>query len=422
MRFVLILFLSLPASGASYFIDATGGNDANAGTSSGAAWKTLVHGQTNVVANDFVFLKRGETWYEAWTNRVNGITLDAYGSGALPILDGGSSNRWGVLCSSTSNTFTHNLYIRNFGGTAPPNDTGALWETDAAGTNTITDCVLDHHLTDDNVGANSGWSIVQRCTIINAFDQGVTSHGTGNAIVESCTISNCLEAFKNSTTGGQLIVNDCTIVQNTLSDVDDLTATVAVFNRCKFNGRNDASAWAFIKANEASLTFNYCVFDASHSSSGLAGPQFTTQQAPVFLNNCVFYGNGIGSIVVGTSQTLAATNCIFKDWWRAAFLNSGASFLANHCIFTNITTGTRTETQTVSTSDPKFVSASGGDFHLQAGSPGIGTGINIGLPLDLDRNAVASPPSVGVFEFNTNSVSTTMNTARAFIGRIIKSP
>ncbi len=51
--------------------------------------------------------------------------------------------------------------------------------------------------------------------------------------------------------------------------------------------------------------------------------------------------------------------------------------------------------------NPNLVSSS--DFHLQAGSPAIGAGINVGLTSDYDGHAINNPPSIGALE----SVSST---------------
>lgn len=98
MRHLLLALLLACASVAhatTYFVDQTGGNDGNAGTSSGAAWKTCA-GKVNgfaFVAGDTIQFKRGETWAEQCTNTssgngtsVNPITYTNYGTGALPIL------------------------------------------------------------------------------------------------------------------------------------------------------------------------------------------------------------------------------------------------------------------------------------------------------------------------------------------------
>ena len=83
------------AAGAStYYVDATGGNDANSGTSVDAAWKTIakVNGAT-FAAGDQILFKRGEVWRESLVPPSSGasgapIVFDAYGTGEAPTLTG----------------------------------------------------------------------------------------------------------------------------------------------------------------------------------------------------------------------------------------------------------------------------------------------------------------------------------------------
>ncbi|MBI4062752.1 MAG: right-handed parallel beta-helix repeat-containing protein [Elusimicrobia bacterium] len=80
--------------GASYYIDATSGNDSNSGLSAGLAWKSI--GKFNSFTFnpcDNIFLKRGETWKEEMVLPSSGtagrpIAISAYGNGNNPVIDG----------------------------------------------------------------------------------------------------------------------------------------------------------------------------------------------------------------------------------------------------------------------------------------------------------------------------------------------
>ena len=94
-----IFFLSLTACGggggsspstqATYYVDSTEGNDNNSGTDSSTPWQTLEKlNSTTFSPGTIIRLKRGETWYEQLTISDSDITIDAYGTGDLPVIDG----------------------------------------------------------------------------------------------------------------------------------------------------------------------------------------------------------------------------------------------------------------------------------------------------------------------------------------------
>lgn len=73
-----------------YYIDFTGGLDANDGTTTSSAWKTItkVNG-ASFASGDSVLFKRGETWTGiCLIVPTSNLTLADYDSGAKPIIDG----------------------------------------------------------------------------------------------------------------------------------------------------------------------------------------------------------------------------------------------------------------------------------------------------------------------------------------------
>ena len=72
-----------------YYVDFTGGNDANAGTSSASPWKTLSKvNSASYDAGDSVLFKKGESWYGDVTVKRNDLHFGAYGTGAKPVISG----------------------------------------------------------------------------------------------------------------------------------------------------------------------------------------------------------------------------------------------------------------------------------------------------------------------------------------------
>ena len=102
-----------PAKGTIYFVDATNGNDNNAGTSTGAPWKTVSKVNTSSFSpGDAILFKKGETWRETLTVPFSGnaggrITFGAYGTGANPVITGADLITPGTNWSLTSYNVWH---------------------------------------------------------------------------------------------------------------------------------------------------------------------------------------------------------------------------------------------------------------------------------------------------------------------------
>src|ERR1035437_5643412 len=91
-------FQTSVSSNNSYYYVANNGNDANSGTSTSSPWKTISKvNSKSFNPGDNILFRRGDTWPEILTPQGSGnaskpITYDAYGSGNLPIIDGGTIN------------------------------------------------------------------------------------------------------------------------------------------------------------------------------------------------------------------------------------------------------------------------------------------------------------------------------------------
>ncbi len=86
---IILLLANLQSFATTYYVDFTGGLDANNGLSSGAAWKTIAKVNSfTFLSGDIVLLKRGETWHEPLVVNRNNISFDYYGTGANPKLTG----------------------------------------------------------------------------------------------------------------------------------------------------------------------------------------------------------------------------------------------------------------------------------------------------------------------------------------------
>lgn len=69
---VILLGLSAKAVATTYYVDGASGSDGNAGTSTGAAWKTLGKASTSTAAGDTIYVKASATYNEILTFRSTG--------------------------------------------------------------------------------------------------------------------------------------------------------------------------------------------------------------------------------------------------------------------------------------------------------------------------------------------------------------
>ncbi len=414
---VLSLVLSLSASGASYYVSNSGSDAADGSIST--PWQTLTHAETRTYAvGDTVHLARGGTWNEDFTFPTNGMTLTAYGSGELPIIDAQSARTEAVSCGTRTGTVTSFLHLK--GGTG----VSGLWEA-SAGTNTIEDCVVENH-PDSCISAGSDAHIVvRRCVVRGAGDDGITLHVTASAEVYSCTITNNRSGINNSGTVMEMTVEDSTFADNgDGSAFGDLSmgTTASTFRRCWFKGRSDGGAWKFFEDNAgAATTFDYCVFDAG-GANATTDPAVAVNST-VVLRNCLLYGRGgYGNISIAATGNLSATNTLFLNWWRAAFVFSGGVWRADHCSYhTSFSAAWQSHTSNTSEidGDPLVVSPSTYNYRLQEGSPLRNAGVSLGLTEDFYGVPVLGAPDVGVAEygyFGASVLILTEPTARGYAG------
>ena len=106
---------------ADYYLDNTGGSDANVGTSAGAAWQTLAKvSATTFQPGDRILFKAGGSWTGRVELKGDGsagspIVVDQYGTGAKPFINGGGYES-AVLLLNVSYWELNNLEIINDGG------------------------------------------------------------------------------------------------------------------------------------------------------------------------------------------------------------------------------------------------------------------------------------------------------------------
>lgn len=425
MRLLVFLCLAFHSAAATYYVDATAGSDANDGLTTGTPWQTMTKvAATSFSSGDIIRLKRGETWMltpsgtksSGFTMPSSGITLTAYGTGDLPILDGQGTCRFIVNCGTAQDTLTSFLHLYN-GGPNGGEVTGANW-VGSIGTNTIEDCWVRAHATDACVDASDdGHIIVRRCRIEDAADDGITMHTTASCLIENCTVTRCGQGLNHSGTSMEMTVNDSVFYDNVSSEVGPFGNCVSVLNRCRVYLRRGGTKLCDSAGSAGfSTTWNYCIFDASSSSQPADGE--VTGLGNQTFNNCVIKGGDAvdRGKVSNPSGVTAMNNCIIYNVWRLnssgtgtlnltdciVFNTGGIDSPANHVYTSNVRP---------STADPLFVAPTTGNFRVQSGSPAINAGSNLSISLDRAGVAVANPPDIGAYEYFTRTATGTATSA-----------
>ncbi len=179
LSLILVLFLTslhvttavaAQTSGAIYYVDATGGDDGNNGTSPSSAWQTIFRvNNSEFNPGDSILFKRGEVWRERLVVSSSGdsgnyITFGAYGTGNKPLILGSvernetsdwyeeEANIWSTVDSKDDNemldnpSFTENLdgwiFYTGDGATASLSRDTEIYDSSLAGARI--DCVSNN--------------------------------------------------------------------------------------------------------------------------------------------------------------------------------------------------------------------------------------------------------------------------------------
>ena len=191
-----------------YYVDSAGGNDANAGTSSSAPWKNVGKvNATTFAAGDTILFKRGSSWTNTLWPKGSGtssasITVDAYGTGAAPLIQGGGSDAAFYLYNQQYWTIK-NLELTNTGsGTAVRNGV---------------------HIKAEDFGTVNGIHLID--LEVHAVDGDITLKENGGIYLE-------IAGTATATKWNDLLIDGCYVHDVTRTGIinssswDDRTATV----------------------------------------------------------------------------------------------------------------------------------------------------------------------------------------------------
>ena len=445
-----------------FYVDATGGNDANSGRSAAAAWQTVnkINAYTGFRSGDHIFFKRGKTWAltEALTVPAHGLSFGAYGSGNKPVLDGQDAVDC-VLGNSKHGTRFENIELTqglDYGFSFNGSHDTILVSCD------VHDCGNDNILF---MGTGAYGCKIKSCTSYNPYERvvGLTTtcleiaDGAHDIVVEDLTAYGSpsagisIHCHTNENLPYNLTVKNSTVRNNAIANVQILviqagglggTNRSILFKDCVIHSGASYGIWIGKDAGAAQyvdgVTFQNCrSYDNTNESLLLTGDNCTFQQCelvdgravsvsnsvnPRFINCTMYnpaaavsalrvsgarmagmYGRNniiccdvVGQVIITLA---AATGVTGWDWDYNLYRRTGGlatnshwTWLGTAYSFANWKTQSGGDANSPAPADPLFVDRANNDFTLQAGSPAIDAGVDVGLSYS------GSAPDCGAYE------------------------
>jgi hypothetical protein len=387
-------------SGTAYYVS-NSGSDSNNGVSTNSPWKTVAHVvafEPSLRAGDCVLFQRGGVWSEELKisnvhgTQTNPITFGNYGTGNLPVIDGGSTRPYGIVGASASgqaaNSYVtidgfevrnatsggiifsylvqpgitiQNNYVHNNGYGAYPGACSGCFGVDSG-----------------SYGYNSGIAFVAYpngaygAKILNnvvklegGHNAVVVDQDSGSPVVQGNKVGpgcshNCID-FKRST--GALFKQN--IVNCSTSAVVNGQSYPAC-NGNAFYAEQDSSGYTQTGTYEENVAYGAAPNYACFEGIGVSGPL----SLKFYNNSC--YGGSTGALGVnfnGCGGTFTFKNNIFHTASIQMGTNCG-SYTWDYNDKYNSSGPTGPHDMTI---NPLFVNPGAMDFHLQSTSPVLTT-------------------------------------------------
>jgi len=384
---------SLPSTG-TYYVDCSGGNDANSGTDTTHAWASLSRAnQAALQPGNALLLKRGCTWTGPLNVRWIGtallpITIGAYGSGNLPQIQNTSTQ----VPVSGSYVILDSLHVRS----DPDSYTGCNNNPIGARYGIAFQPGSAH-----NVVQNS---LISDLAVGVFFESGSQSNQLKNSQLANNIMLFNVDPYVNDG-GAQAVLisgdsNDVGYNQiygsyacSTRYGVDGTAVEVwggGSNNRIHHNVTWNNSEFTEL-ANSTNTVYAYNIVNGHAALTNHAGVLGTTAYNNVFYSTG---GSGDNGIVCNSCSPSALTLMNNIIWAAGGVSASGQHFNEGYNIYWSNNGSPYLDTSISSTSkviNPQFVNP-GVDFHLQSTSPAINAGtlasVTAGWTLDLSGTTV----------------------------------
>jgi len=433
------------AAGNTYYV-ATTGKDTNAGTEA-SPWKTIQHAANIAVAGDIIYIRGGTYSESVDINKNSGssgkpITFKNY-NGEVVKIDGGSvaldlENVSYIIIDGINiiSTSVFGIYIHGGGNNIIRNCI-----TSVGGQYGVFVSKSDNNIIEKNDVSNGKFgimvcgedgpahnNIIRNNKVHDNYGEGIylrTGQTSGievtNTLIENNEIyNNPSEAIQNTDTFAPPAPNGTIIRGNVIHDntgdfgvMDIAGDNILIENNLIYNNKGGAKDGIAVANYLNRPGTNYTI-----RNNVLSNNDGTNYDAAIFIsgtgdvkiyNNTIYKQGGYG-IMLTELQSPGVTvknNILSQNTSTNIKLATGTSGLvtASHNLFD----GGSTYGTNVVTGDPLFVSPSTLNFRLQAGSPAIDKGTNVGITKDKDGTTVpiGAGPDIGAYEYSTGVVITT---------------
>ncbi len=441
--FTTVVVLALLATGAmahaaTYYVNGSSGNDANTGTSSASAWRTIQKAANSMPAGNTCLVAPG-TYNER-------VTISRSGTASAPLIfkaDGAVVTQGFTVQGSSTVRY---VVIDGFEITMPRQTSWDVWGkgSGVALVNTQYCTVQNtyiHHTLREGVmvfttgaadSTNSSYNIIRgnRIAYAGAY-AGITLNGAAQ-LIENNDISHTIQhpLYPTlSTAGGpdadgikfhgrDHIFRGNHIHSITMADTGNVSPHIDAFqtfgpayniliegntiNLPTTNGTYQAAMISQMRTPTRDLTFRNNVITAYRGLNIWGINDSTREIVPlpgIRIENNTFYGVRDYDVELHDCPSATVKNNVISATGRYMWTNSGPT-TSHNAVPGSITL----RSGDVRISDPKFVDAAGRNFRLQATSPLIDAGTHVGITSDLDGTSVpqGSAPDIGAFEFSTS--------------------
>jgi hypothetical protein len=367
-------------AGGSFYVDSMNGSDSNPGTQS-APWRSLSRANSQVLsAGDSLFLKRGSSWSgEELKVSENGtaaarIKVDAYGTGAAPVISGASS------CANVSGDFVtvRGLKLDNCSWAGIQFTEGATFGI--AEFNTLSNSIAGAH-----VSTAASDNTIQKNIIVN---------NNKMKVLTPCPP----ECNNDNGAWGVLLNGDRNLVtNNTISGSDTFSydyvrdgAAVEIYNGAANTIQSNYAIdnETFSELGGAATRDNTFAYNSVRSTVGQGKFVVLTGVAKnTTLNNNSVYLTGSQSEGIVCSSgcntgVLHARNNVIKAVLKAGYAD--APFDDAYGLYSGFVQFAKGVTSL--TADPKFRSTT--DLRVEPTSPAVDSGMSLGYTVDVDAKTV----------------------------------